>query len=425
MLVSRPVLLLTVAAAVAHDVAAGASTKVPPGLETTLVRTFQLEFDGRGAHRGIHGGSARVCECASITFLKLFVEKKNKKSYHAYPVPRLWRQTGTNCRTMIAPFPPHRAAVDGTPEPKRLRVIHFHPGEVHKHPHYLYLYSSSVHDATQEQCRAKTGYNMCGIRIDHSRYKAYSDRELGKNLRRMQKDMQRAIDKVKGLGGQYHTLVVPAGGLQSAVANMRAVAPHTKHALDDLIMAAREQLAGREGPYWAPTACSIAQNKDADVVLLKLIERMRQNLPRALAELQSSTFIDSKWNWWIWPCEREDPAETGYDPSRLLTRVTIETAQLLLHVAPRIWKSILLLLCDRVTQTHGPDSETVHLESVVCVVDWARVSCFIRLFKSVDGAPDWLSRRVLPCMEDSLRTRRPPWRTMALTNETWYCEDGA
>ena len=133
-------------------------------------------------------------------------------------------------------------------------------------------------------------------------------------------------------------------------------------------------------PTSPPDAASVFESEYADVPdasLRTLLVRQAERLPAALRELRRDGRKSGHWAWWAFPTEKEGFAEP--EPK---TRVTRETARVVLARAPRAWREVLEEVA-RLTAERGSD--------VLPSIDHGRVDFFCQFWPNVDGAPAWLT----------------------------------
>ena len=111
----------------------------------------------------------------------------------------------------------------------------------------------------------------------------------------------------------------------------------------------------------------------SDAQLKQLLVRQAEHMPRALRELRQHGRKTGHWAWWAFPT-----AKAGFSEPEPKTRVTRETARVVLARAPRAWREVLEEVC-RLTAARGSD--------VLPAIDHGRVDFFCRFWPSVDGAP--------------------------------------
>ena len=130
----------------------------------------------------------------------------------------------------------------------------------------------------------------------------------------------------------------------------------------------------------SPPAASVAESDYSDVLdaqLRRLLTRQAERLPVALRELRRDGRKSGHWAWWAFPT-----AKAGFSEPEPTTRVTRETARVVLARAPRAWREVLEEVA-RLTAERGGD--------VLPSIDHGRVDFFCQFWPNVDGAPAWLT----------------------------------
>jgi len=124
-----------------------------------------------------------------------------------------------------------------------------------------------------------------------------------------------------------------------------------------------------------------------------LIKRQEEELPDAITELETYGKKSTHWIWWAFPTNKEGDSEpTGDDGMK--TKVTKETAPLLLHHDTPVWQNFLKLICN-LSEKNGIS------QTIPNISDIGRIKHFITFWKSIQSKPLWLTD-ALTCLEEAL-----------------------
>jgi hypothetical protein len=117
------------------------------------------------------------------------------------------------------------------------------------------------------------------------------------------------------------------------------------------------------------------EDKQAVLTLLDTQHNMCSNI---LKELESHGKKTSCWAWYIFPNKKAG------DNDHLKTRVTIDTANILLEFAPSGWRFCLETIIDLAIDKNNK------LNKVLFDVDIDRVGFFVDFWKNIPNKPEWL-----------------------------------
>ena len=126
--------------------------------------------------------------------------------------------------------------------------------------------------------------------------------------------------------------------------------------------------------------------------LAALIIQQRRTFLQILKELKEGK-KEEHWAWWVFPTEQPGQSEGAtHLIDDIESRVTKDTAQLLLTHAHELWETILLKICDLVEKdiTNIPE------------IDYDRISYFVRFWEKNTPDDHWLKKKnILSRLKDS------------------------